>query len=436
MTMERDLDALVREVKGRTSISASILLLSIISIIIAVFIWAWLTELDDVTRASGRVVPAGDVQIVQTAEDGTVTKIFVSEGDLVDAGMPLVELDGTVQNSQLDAEINRNFALKARILRLKAEIDQKDLIFDRELEQNAAEILTSEKALFRGREAALLAEISVLELRREQRKSEQQEIRSVSNSAKRTLELVVDERKIIEPLVDNGVEPRTTLLSLQRQEEDLLGRISASEANLLTLESALAEIEETIQSVRNRFQADALAELSSAVAERSALQPKLRALENMAARSVLIAPVSGVINRLHIGTIGGVLRSGQGVAEIVPLNDDLLIEAYVRPQDIAFIRPDQPVRVKLTAYDFSRYGGLDGKIVRIGADAVQKSERDQGEVFVVIVRTNGSLFDADGDAVRIIPGMTAEIDILAGKRRIIDYLLQPIERVRDRAFKD
>jgi adhesin transport system membrane fusion protein len=130
------------------------------------------------------------------------------------------------------------------------------------------------------------------------------------------------------------------------------------------------------------------------------------------------------------------VRAGEEVAEIVPLDDALLVEAYVLPKDIAFLRPDQPVRVKLTAYDFTRYGALEGRILRIGADAVRRSEGDEAEVFVIVVRTEGALYDADGAEVRIIPGMIAEIDILAGRRRVIDYLLQPLERVRARAFRE
>lgn len=436
MSTERDLDRLVQEMKGRTPLRASSLLVTIFAAIAAVFIWAWLTELDDVTRAPGRIVPASDIQRVQAAEAGVIRAVFVEEGAIVEAGAPLVELDGLVQNSQLDREVQRATALQAKIERLSAEIDGRVAVFATELEAAAPELVASERALHAGRAASLTSEIAVLERRREQRRQEQLEARTEIRAATRTREILAEERAIIAPLVERGAEPQTTLLTLRRQEEDIAGRIAGAEAALTRLETARAEVEDTIVATRNRFAAEALRELADATAELAALRPSLPALESMAARAVLRAPVAGIVNRLLRRTIGGAVRAGEEVVEIVALDDTLLVEAYVLPQDIAFLRPDQPVRVKLTAYDFTRYGALDGRILRIGADAVRRSESDEAEVFVIVVRTEGALYDAVGAQVRIIPGMIAEIDILAGRRRVIDYLLQPLERVRARAFRE
>lgn len=436
MSADRDLDRLVDELRGRTPLRASALLFTIFAVILAVVIWAWATEIDDVTRAPGRVVPAGDVQRVQAAEAGVIRAVFVDEGDLVEAGTPLVELDALVQTSQLDREIQRALALEARIERLSAEMEGRSPAFSTELTAAAPELVASEAALHAGRRAELAGEIAVLERRLDQRRLEQAEARSELTTAQQMRALLAEERAIIAPLVERGVEPQTTLLTLRRQEEEIAGRVARAESTLARLETALAEVEDTITATRNRFATEALRELSDATAELAALRPSLPALESMAARAVLRAPVAGIVNRLHRRTLGGAVRAGEEVAEIVPIDDALLVEAYVLPQDIAFLRPDQPVRVKLTAYDFTRYGSLEGRILRIGADAVRRSERDEAEVFVIVVRTEGALFDADGEQVRIIPGMTAEIDILAGRRRVIDYLLQPLERVRDRAFRE
>lgn len=436
MSSERDLDRLVQELKGRTPLRASALLFTIIAVIVAIVIWASVTKIDDVTRAPGRIVPAGDVQRVQAAEAGVIRAVFVEEGQKVEAGTVLVELDAITQSSQLDRELQRAMALEARIARLTAEIEGRAPEFPAELERLASQLVVSERALYSGRIAALRSEIGVLERRLEQRRQEQIEARSALQTAQRTRAILAEERAIVAPLVERGVEPQTTLLNLRRQEEDLAGRLAAAEATLSRLETAMVEVEDTITSTRDRFRAEALRDLADATAELAALRPALPALESLAARAVLRAPVDGVVNRLHRRTLGGAVRAGEDVAEIVPIDDALVVEAYVLPQDIAFLRADQPVRVKLTAYDFTRYGALDGRIVRIGADAIQRSERDQAEVFVIIVRTEGALFDADGEQVRIIPGMTAEIDILAGRRRVIDYILQPLERVRDRAFRE
>lgn len=434
--LSRDLNALERELSGRTPLRASALLFTIIAIIVAVLAWAWMTEIDDVTRASGRVVPAGDVQRVQATEAGVISAVFVEEGGFVEAGTPLVELDGIVQESQRDREIQRALALQVRIERLSAELEDKTPDFSRELELQAPEVVRSERALHAGRAASLSAEIGVLELRLEQRRQERREAQTALVTAQRTQTLLQEEIAIIAPLVERGVEARTSLLGVQRQESSVLGRISSSRGQIVRLATAIAEAENTIASTKSKYRSEALRELADATSELASLRPSLPALESLAARAVLRAPVSGIVNRLHRRTIGGSVRAGEEVAEIVPVDDALLIEAYVLPQDIAFLGPDQPVRVRLTAYDFTRYGALEGRIERIGADAVRKSERDEAEVFVITVRTEGAILDADGEQVSIIPGMTAEIDILAGRRRVIDYLLQPLERVRARAFRE
>lgn len=436
MSNGRDLEALSRDMEGRTPLKASALLFTIVAIIAATFAWAFATEIDDVTRAPGRVVPASDVQVVQAADAGVIRAILVEEGQVVTAGDPLIELDGIVQSSQLDREVQRALALTARIARLSAEVNEQAFEFPPELLEQAPEIVTSEQALFAGRSAALTAEIGVAERRLEQRHQEKAEAEAALASAQRTARILSDEIAIIEPLVERGIEPQTSLLALRREEEALSGEIATRRAQSARVTTAIAEIEDGMIATRSEFKAEALRDLADATAELAALKPTLPALETLADRAVLRAPVAGVVNRINRRTVGGTVRAGEDVAEIVPLADALLIEAYVLPQDIAFLGPDQPVRVKLTAYDFTRYGALEGRIMRIGADAVQRSERDEAEVFLVTVRTQSELFDADGEKVRIIPGMTAEIDIIAGKRRVIDYLLQPIERVRDRAFRE
>jgi len=180
----------------------------------------------------------------------------------------------------------------------------------------------------------------------------------------------------------------------------------------------------------------ALTDLSVATAELAALHPLLPALMARADRAQVRAPMRGVINRIHRSTIGSLARSGEDLLELVPLDDTLLVEAYVRPADIAFLRHGQPAKVKVTAYDYSRSGGLDGEIVRIGADAVTRSERNDEEVFVVEIRTTGTILDADGVAVEIIPGMVTEVDILTGRKTVLEYLMRPVIRVKDRAFRE
>ena len=436
MSARGDLDALERELRGRTPLGASALLFTIVGVIAAAVLWASFTWIDDVTRASGKVVPAGDVQVVQATEEGLIRRVFVAEGQEVAAGDPLVELDSLVQESQLDREMQRALALQTRIARLGAAIEDRPIAFPPDLERDAPEMAASERALHLGRAVDLAAQLAVLDRQRQQRLQEAEVARIEIGTSERQLSIVAEERTLLEPLVEREIEPRTTLLTLRQREEDLAGRIAGAQATLQGIGAALSEIEDTAAATRSRFRAEALADLADATAELATLRPALPALQSLADRAVLRAPVRGIVNRLHRRTLGGAVRPGEDVVEIVPLDDRLLVEAYLLPQDIAFLQVGQPVRVKLTAYDFTRYGALDGRILKIGASTVRRDERDEAEVFVVTIETSGAMLDANGAQVRILPGMTAEVDILAGKRRVIDYLLQPLERVRAHAFRE
>ncbi len=434
-TSTRDLQILAREMRGRQPIRGSLLLLLILAFLVLAVIWAARTELDDVTRADGRIVPSSQIQAVQSPETGVLQALHVAEGDLVDAGALLMEFDRTMLASQLDQEQQRAFGLMARIARLQAEIDGSNLEFVPELVQRTPAVVRSETALFSARRDELADQIEVLERQRMQRRQEYEEGLVDRTTAQTTLALIAEEVAIMAPLVERRVEPETTMLALRRSEAEWQGREVRALAALQRLQSALDEIDDRIRALRSAARAQALGELAIATAELAELEPRLPALMQRVTRSELRAPVRGVVNRILLTTLGGVAQAGETLVEIVPLDDTLLVEAYVRPADIAFLYPGQPVRVKITAYDFSRYGGLDAEITRIGADATRRPDRDE-QAFVVQVRTDTNILDADGAALEIIPGMVAEIDILAGRKTVLEYLTQPVIRVRDRALRE
>lgn len=436
MARNTDLERLAAEMRGRSPVRGSILLFAILLFLVAVGVWAALTEIDDVTRASGRIVPSASVQVIEATEPGVLQALHVNEGQVVAKGDLLMELDGTILDSQLDQEQQRAFGLMARIERLQAEIDGTPLNFSDQLLTRAADVVRSEIALHRGRKAELQAEIDILERQRQQRHQEYEEGLSDRQTAQSTLAVLAEEREMMAPLVERGMEPATTLLSLRRSEAEWQGRATRSKASLARLQGALEEIDDRIRAQQERFRATALSDLALATAELAALRPALPALQSRAARSRLMAPVRGVVNRIHRATIGSMARQGEELIEIVPLDDSLLVEAHVRPDDIAFLYPGQPVKVQITAYDASRYGSLSGEIVRIGADAVTRSERDEEEVFVVEIRTTDTILDADGVAVEILPGMVAQANILTGRKTVLEYLIQPVVRVKDRAFRE
>jgi adhesin transport system membrane fusion protein len=376
------------------------------------------------------------VQVIEAAEPGVLKALHVKEGEVVEADQLLMELDGTMLDSQLDQEQQRAYGLMARIERLQAEIDGTDLAFSPDLVAKAPEVVKSETALYRGRRAELQAEIDILERQRTQRQQEFEEGRVDLQTAKETLAVLDEEREIMAPLVERGMEPATTLLSLRRTEAEWRGREVRARASIDRLQSALDEIDDRIAAQRSRFRSAALTDLATATAELAALKPALPALQSRAARSQLRAPVRGVVNHIHSPTVGAMARAGEELIEIVPLDDSLLVEAYVRPDDIAFLYPGQPVKVTITAYDASRYGSLSGEIVRIGADTITRSERSEEEVFVVEIRTTDTILDAEGVEVEIMPGMVAQVDILAGRKTVLDYILKPVVRVKERALRE
>ncbi len=436
MSRHPDFKTLERELRDHSPIGRSLLLLAVVGCLVAAITWAYHAELDDVTRVDGRIVPSADVQVIEAAEPGVLQALHVREGQVVEKGALLMELDATQLDSNLGQEQQRAFGLTARIQRLQAEIDGRDLDFDPELLGNAAEVVRSETALFEGRRKELDIEIAILERQRQQRKREHEESMADLVAATATLTVLAEEHAIMAPLVQSHMEPATTLMALRRSEVEWNGRKARAEAVLNRLQSSLDEIDERIRATRSRFQSAALNDLALATAELAALKPALPALQNRASRARLRSPVRGIVNRVYRSTLGGMARSGEELIEIVPLDDTLLVEAYVRPEKIGFLHAGQPVKIKITAYDFARYGSLDGEIIRIGADTISRSDRNDEEVFVIEIKTKNTILDANGIGVEIIPGMIAEVDILNGRRTVLEYLIQPIVKVKDRALRE
>lgn len=427
--------AMARDIRGGNPVRSSLLLFAIIALLAVATAWAAIAELDAVTRAEGRVVPSAEVQVVQTFESGVIADIRVAEGDVVAPGAPLIELDTRQIDSELTQVRRRVQSVSLRIARLRAEIAGDSFRPDPEIERASPGLAASERALFVARATALADELRVLESQSRQRTEEVREAEGRLTTARDTLALIEEEIGVIRPLVESEIEPRTTLISLLGRRAEAEGRMASAEAALAASRVAIDEIGDRIASVNSRWQAEALDELARAEAELSETRVALPALEARRARSVLTAPARGVVNRVLVSTIGGVARGGDDLVEIVPLEDELLIEAYLPPADVAFVRPDQPVRVSITAYDPSRYGAIDGTIIRVGADSVERPGRDDS-VFVVEIRTSGGLTDAVGEPLEIVPGMVASVDILSGSRSVLDYLLAPVVRVKDTAFRE
>jgi len=354
---------------------------------------------------------------------------------VVAEGALLAELDGTFAAAQVDELGQRAFALAARIARLEAEVAGTEPVFPEPDTAAGRGIVASEGDLFRARKAEVAADIAVLETQRLQRREERSEAEADLATAMQQIASFRREAEILEPLVENRLEPETALLALNRNAAEAEGRRVRARAGLARGAAALAEIDDRIAALDRARRAEALSDLARARAELAEVEARMPALSERLARGELRAPVRAVVNRVTVPARGAVVQAGDTVMELVPVDDTLLVEAYVRPADIAFLRPGLPVRVKLTAYDFARYGALEGRIVRIGADAVMRPDRDES-AYAIEVRTESAILDADGAAVEILPGMIAQVDILTGRKTVLDYLIRPVVRVKERAFRD
>lgn len=359
--------------------SENVLLFSILGFIIAIITWAAIAELDEVVRGQGKVIPSQRAQEIQHLEGGIVQRVLVTEGEIVEKGQVLLELDSTIMRSHYLQARQQYSTLSARLQRLSVEVNEQPLTFPEDLKAETPAVIASETALYQGRRTEHLSEIRVLEQQLQQRRQELKEAQVNQNTLIKSIELLSREIALYKPLVQKGLEAEVTLIHLERSLTDMVGKREAMEIAIPRLAVAVREVEDRITTVRDKFRASALQELAQVVASREELEKSIPAMEDRFARTEVRSPVRGVVNRVLATTIGGIAQPGKPLVEVVPLDDSLLIQAYIKPADIAFLRPGQPVRVKLTAYHFIRYGSLEGKLETISASAVEQPGQNPGE---------------------------------------------------------
>ncbi len=429
-----DFTATARELRGRRGAAGGLILLSVVTLLAVVLTWAYFTEIDDVTRAEARVVPSQLVQVVQAAETGTITEINIRVGDTVEAGDVLMRFDPALLRAELDTAVSEATALRLRRARLEAQIDGEP--FDMpDREGVEGKLLNAERDLFSAMAAHLTADLEVLDARREIKLAEIEAARISKDVNNETIGLLEEEISVIQPLVERRIESPIAMIDLRRELSRQNGQLSDAGNRILMAQAALTEIDSQIVARKREFRSIANRELTETQAGLAALETRIPALQARLARAEIRAPARGVVNQVLISTLGGVAQQGQTVAEIVPFGDTVTVEAYVAPDDIAFIRPDQDVKVRITAYDASRYGALDGRVTRIGADTILAPDGETS-VYVVEIQLDGSLTDADGQKLDVIPGMVAQVDMLSEPKTVLEYLTKPVIRVKDRAFRD
>ena len=406
----------------------------LIAFVVFCLLWANFAVVDEVTRGDGKAIPSSRLQKIQNLEGGIVAELFVREGQIVNAGDPLLRLDDTRFASNVGETEADRLALLLRVERLSAEVQDRELVVADEVREKAPRQADNEIQLFNSRKQQLLDEVAGLEEQLIQRQQELREFASKQGQFRNSLSLLRQEIRMSEPLVAEGAISQVEVLRLKRAEVEARGQLEATTLAIPRAESAIKEVERKIDETRGRFRSDALTQLNEARTELSKIQSTGKALEDRVNRTLVISPVRGIVKQLLVTTIGGVIQPGSDLVEIVPLGENLLVEARIRPQDIAFLHPGQEAVVKFTAYDYTIYGGLKAELEQIGADTV--TDDDGNSFYVIKLRTNKSHLGSEERPLLIIPGMVASVDIITGKKSVLSYLLKPIIRARAEALRE
>lgn len=432
-----DFKTMSREMSGREGARNSLILFMVITLLVVLGVWAYFTELDNVTRGEGKIVSEMQNQIVQAAEKGVLMRRYVAEGDLVEENQILFEIDPIDASTELNQMIQRFTSLQIKELRLRAEISDASLSIPNEMRSLSPVVASSEESLFQARRSELAGAMAILDQKLLQREQELAEAEVSIRTASNTSELLSQEIALLEPLVAQNAVPETRLLEMRRQLEQASGSRQRGDTTALRAQAGIAEVRREMTNRQEEYTLESMGQLSDVVSEISELNKVIPSLEDRVGRTVVRAPVAGIVNRVNFRTAGGYVQQGDVMLELVPTGDNLVIETRIQPRDISKIRPEDDVRIRLSAYDSTRYGTVDGRVIRISPDATTDPDSQTTESFYLIdVAIEGALLDEAGDQVEYLPGMTATVDVLSGKRSILEYIWQPVARIQELALRD
>ncbi|MBO9444981.1 HlyD family type I secretion periplasmic adaptor subunit [Ruegeria sp. R14_0] len=408
-------------------------LLGLLLIVGCALLWASLARIEELARATGRVVPSGQARVVESLEGGIVREILVREGDAVTAEEILVRLDDTSSAASLGELRAQQLALRARALRLEAELAgaQTPDFSSAGIDPDSS-LAVRESALFDSRTASYVGQSAVLDAQVQQRVQEIAELDAALDRVAENLALLDEEIQI---KTDSGIVPRAQILPVERERSAKRQERDALNGQREQARAALTEAEARVTEAELQRRAEINIERSDTLNQLSVIEESIKSATDVVNRAALRAPVDGIVSTLNVYTIGAVIAPGEEVLRIVPADDTLLIEARAKPEDVAFIRPGLPASVKLTSFDFTVYGSLDGQVTRVGVDAEQ--DEATGEVyFPLVVETQSNALEKGDLRLEIRPGMVASVDILTGERTVLDYLLKPFRKARFEAMRE
>ncbi len=397
-------------------------------------LWASLAEIDEITRGDGDVIPYGQNQVIQNLEGGIVEAILVKEGQIVKRGEVILKINNAKSISTSKTNEMKFQELKAKRLRLFAEANQLEFkeikTTSPELKKQiilAKELYDSDKLEFSAKDNSFIEQIN-------QRKQEYKEAKARVGSLTKSLDYVLEEIAMTAPMVREGVKSKVDFLKLKREANGIENDIEAAQLSLPRLASAITEYRQKRIESKQLFINSAKKELNEVTAEISRLQTQQIAFSDQVDRTMVKSPVEGIVQKLFINTVGGVIKPGADLVEIVPTNEKLYLEIKIKPSDIAFLHPGAEAKIKVSAYDYAIHGGLIGKVVNISPDTI--TDKKDNTFYLIHVETEKNYLGTKEYPLKIIPGMTVSVDIVTGQKTVMQYILKPILKSKQYVFSE
>jgi membrane fusion protein, adhesin transport system len=413
---------------GRLILYASLLLFFIF------LIWAGFSEVEETTRGEGKVIPSGHIQVVQNLEGGIISEILVNVGDVVKKDQLLLRIDDTRFSSSFQENRAKYLADKAKAARLQAEATGTPFRVPEDVLKEKPEIAALEQQLYQSRMSELQSSAGIKRQQANQRSIELQELKSKLEELTRTYALLQQELKMTKPLVAKGAVSDVEVLRLERDASQKEGEIASIRHEIPRAQSKYQEAMMAIQEMNLNYSNKSKTEFNEVLAQVDESSSTSLALKDRLDRTSVRSPVNGTVNRLLVNTVGGVVQPGMDMIEIVPQEGSLLIEAKIKPSDIAFLRPGLKANIKFSAYDYTIYGSLKAILEHISADSITD---DKGNSFYIVrLRTNKSFLGTPKHPLPIMPGMITTVDILTGKKTILSYILKPVLKAKYSALRE
>lgn len=397
-------------------------------------IWASIAKIDEIARGSGKVVPNGQNQIIQNLEGGIVSEILIKEGDLVEKDQILIKVSNEKSNSTVASNELKSLYFQAQIKRLEAELKREAFVFEVSENEQLQDFIKNENALYLTNKKQLESKIMILKEQIKQKENELKDARQTIEHMRFSVDAISKEVEMTKPMVERGIRSQVDFLKLQREQSDAKQKLQSVILSISKIDSEILEINKKIDETYQINDSETRQKLNEIITSLKDLEANSVASTDQVSRTIVKAPSNGIVQKLHINTIGGAIKPAQDLIEIVPTDYKLIVEVKVLPKDIAFIYQGQKAIVKFSAYDFSIYGGLNGNVINISPDTI--TEKDDKTFYIVRIETEKNYIAYKNKQMKIIPGMVADVDIMTGKKTILDYILKPILKTKQYTFTE